>query len=108
MTEDKPKYDHYNQVLFNDDPLSADLSRKPSCCAPKIGTEPRMQENMSSNITPGPQYLVKQKPDSKKAPDYTFGFRRSSGAGLEAIVSTPGAVGPGRYVPESAVNPSTK
>ena len=36
--EDKPKYDFYENALFLDDPLEADLSRKPRCLAPKIGT----------------------------------------------------------------------
>ena len=42
MTVDKPKYDFYENAAFLDDPLNADLSRKPRCNAPKIGTEPRV------------------------------------------------------------------
>ena len=38
---EKPKYDFYENALFLDDPIEADLSRKPRCAAPKIGTEPR-------------------------------------------------------------------
>lgn len=38
---EKPKYDFYENALFLDDPVEADLSRKARCTAPKIGTEPR-------------------------------------------------------------------
>ena len=38
---------------------------------------------------------------------YSFGYRRGEG-GLRVAVSTPQAVGPGRYVPEAAANPSQK
>jgi hypothetical protein len=38
----KPKYDFYENGFIIDDPEQADLSRKPRCTAPKIGTEPRM------------------------------------------------------------------
>ena len=36
--EDKPRYDFYENALFLDDPIEADISRKPRCLAPKIGT----------------------------------------------------------------------
>ena len=39
--EDKPKYDFYENALFLDDPVEADVNRKPRVLAPKIGTEPR-------------------------------------------------------------------
>ncbi len=39
---DKPKYDFYENAAFLDDPLQADVSRRPRCTAPKIGTEPRV------------------------------------------------------------------
>mgnify|MGYP000199261979 FL=1 len=39
--EDKPKYDFYENALFLDDPIEADINRKHRCLAPKIGTEPR-------------------------------------------------------------------
>lgn len=39
--EEKPKYDFYENALFLDDPVEADLARKKRCLAPKIGTEPR-------------------------------------------------------------------
>jgi hypothetical protein len=39
---DKPKYDFYENAIFLDDPMNADLSRKPRVKAPKIGTEPRV------------------------------------------------------------------
>ena len=38
MGEDKPRYDHYENALFLDDPVMACLGRKPRCTAPKIGT----------------------------------------------------------------------
>jgi hypothetical protein len=45
MGSDKPKYDFYENAMFLDDPLQADLSRREKCKAPKIGTEPRVTEN---------------------------------------------------------------
>ena len=45
--EDKPRYDFYENALFLDDPVEADISRKHRVCAPKIGTEPRFN---SSNL----------------------------------------------------------
>jgi len=51
--------------------------------------------------------LVNQKPEAKKYPNYTFGYKRGQ-AGLKCETSTPGAVGPGRYVPEASANPSNK
>lgn len=42
MPEEKPRYDFYENALFLDDPILADLNRKPRQCAPKIGTEPRV------------------------------------------------------------------
>jgi hypothetical protein len=48
--------------MFLDDPMSADLTRKPRNGAPKIGTEPRMQGN-NLEQTPGPQYLPGDKPE---------------------------------------------
>jgi hypothetical protein len=39
----KPKYDFYENNLFHDDPLQADIARKEKCKAPKIGTEPRVK-----------------------------------------------------------------
>ena len=38
----KPKFDHYENNMFLDDPVNADLKRKKRVCAPKIGTEPRV------------------------------------------------------------------
>ena len=43
MGVDKPKYDFYENAAFLDDPVQADLSRKPRVNAPKIGTEPRVK-----------------------------------------------------------------
>ena len=43
--EDKPRYDFYENALFLDDPIEADISRKARCLAPKIGTEPRFHSN---------------------------------------------------------------
>lgn len=51
--EDKPKYDFYENALFLDDPIEADVNRKPRCLAPKIGTEPRFQAS-SAEAYPGP------------------------------------------------------
>ena len=93
--------------MFLDDPVQANNNRKPRVCAPKIGTEPRMQNGIHDNANPGPQYLIGMKPEVRKAPEHTFGFRRGDG-GLKNVTSTPGAVGPGRYVPEAAENPSTR
>lgn len=103
--EDKPKYDFYENALFLDDPIEADLSRKTRCKAPKIGTEPRFQ---SSNFeqNPGPQYYPKEKPVYNTSEKFTFGFRR--GQTLKNQTSTPNSVGPGRYVPEACTNPSEK
>ena len=42
MAEIKPKYDFYENALFLDDPIQADLNRKGRTCAAKIGTEPRV------------------------------------------------------------------
>lgn len=39
--EQKPRYDFYENALFLDDPVEADLAKKPRVLAPKIGTEPR-------------------------------------------------------------------
>eukprot|EP00356_Strombidium_inclinatum_P002412 CAMPEP_0170479560 /NCGR_PEP_ID=MMETSP0208-20121228/753_1 /TAXON_ID=197538 /ORGANISM="Strombidium inclinatum, Strain S3" /LENGTH=178 /DNA_ID=CAMNT_0010751981 /DNA_START=16 /DNA_END=552 /DNA_ORIENTATION=+ len=73
--EDKPKYDFYENALFLDDPIEADLSRKNRCLAPKIGTQPRFHgTNLEQN--PGPQYYPKEKPTYKIPEKFTFGFRR--------------------------------
>jgi hypothetical protein len=42
MGKDKPRFDFYENNMFLDDPMQADLSRKGRCAAPKIGTEPRV------------------------------------------------------------------
>ena len=44
MSKSKPKYDFYENNMFLDDPMAADLSRKDKCKAPKIGTEPRVKK----------------------------------------------------------------
>jgi hypothetical protein len=49
----KPKYDFYENALFLDDPIEADLSRKGRCLAPKIGTEPRFSGGVN-DFKPGP------------------------------------------------------
>lgn len=66
-----------------------------------------MQLN-SLEQTPGPQYLPKDRPEFVKNPNYTFGFRRGGTEALKNQTSTPGSVGPGRYVPEASANPSNK
>ena len=103
--EDKPKYDFYENALFLDDPQEADLSRKARCLAPKIGTQPRFASNNLEH-NPGPQYYPKEKPVYKQSEKFTFGFRR--GQTLKNQTSTPGSVGPGRYVPEACAKPSDK
>lgn len=106
----KPKYDHYeNDNRFLDDPLTSDLTRKTRVLAPKFGTEPRMPVNSFERV-PGPQYLPNNKPEQQIAPKYTFGFRRSQGNQNSLInkVSTTKSVGPGRYMPEMSMNPSTR
>lgn len=104
----KPKYDFYENDRFFDDPVEADLARKQKVLAPKFGTEPRMPVN-SFERNPGPQYFPEERPEKKKAPKYTFGHRRSNGGqGLQNQTSTTKSVGPGRYVPEACMNPSTK
>ena len=44
LDEIKPKYDFYENDMFLDDPINADLKRKKRVCAPKIGTEPRVSK----------------------------------------------------------------
>ena len=105
MAPIKPKYDFYENGLFLDDPITADLNRKARTCAPKIGTEPRMQSN-NLEQNPGPQYCPKDKPELTVYPKYTFGYRRGSG-GLKNETATPATVGPGRYAPEFAAKTSS-
>ena len=61
--------------------------------------------NLEQN--PGPQYYPKDKPELKRAAQYTFGFRRGGG-GLKNDTATPASVGPGRYAPEYSANTSEK
>lgn len=42
MPTEKPKYDFYENALFLDDPVAADLNRKHKTGVTKIGTEPRV------------------------------------------------------------------
>lgn len=58
--------------------------------------------------TPGPQYYPKDRPEVKKAAQYSFGFRRGGTGALKNQTSTPNSVGPARYVPEASANPSNK
>jgi len=109
MANIKPKYDFYENDRFIDDPIEADHSRKKKVLAPKIGTEPRMPVTSFSK-TPGPDYEINQKPNSKASSKYTFGHRRMKG-GQDSLVnktSTTKTVGPGRYVPEACPNPSIR
>lgn len=72
---EKPKYDFYENALFLDDPITADINRKNNDGVAKFGTEPRMPpSNLEAN--PGPQYLPGDRPEFKKASLYTFGYRR--------------------------------
>jgi len=43
---EKPKYDHYENALFLDDPIQADNNKRPRVCAPKIGTQPRVSATL--------------------------------------------------------------
>jgi len=106
--EAKTKYDFYENATFLDDPISADHTRKAKPYAPKFGTEPRIPLDTSEK-TPGPQYYPPLKPEIQNTSKYTFGFRRNVGqTAISNLISTPGAVGPGRYVPEKSSNPSQK
>jgi hypothetical protein len=42
LAQEKPKYDFYENALFLDDPITADLNRKHRTGVAKIGTEPRV------------------------------------------------------------------
>jgi hypothetical protein len=109
MKPTKPKYDFYENDRFFDDPIEADQNRKKKVLAPKFGTEPRFPVNTFEK-SPGPGYDPKEKPNKKTEPKYTFGFRRQKGSQNALInqTSTTKSVGPGRYVPESSMNPSNK
>lgn len=48
------------------------------------------------------------RPEVKKSPKFTFGYRRGGAGALKNQTSCPNSVGPGRYVPEAAANPSNK
>ena len=50
MGKDKPRYDFYENNMFLDDPMAADLTRKGRCAAPKIGTEPRVSYHVLIEI----------------------------------------------------------
>ena len=104
--EDKPKYDFYENALFLDQPTEADLSRKPRCRAPKIGTEARFAAG-TSDASPGPQYLPAVNRDTlayKTSEKYSLGVKR--GTALKNDTSTPASVGPGRYSPQYSALPS--
>lgn len=60
--------------------------------------------------TPGPDYNIGERPESKSSQKYSFGYRRTKGAQDSLInkTSTTKTVGPGRYVPEASANPSSK
>ncbi|CAI2375506.1 unnamed protein product [Moneuplotes crassus] len=109
MEVSKPRYDFYENDRFIDDPIEADHARKKKCLAPKIGTEPRMPVSSYSK-TPGPDYDVNQKPNSKSSEKFSFGYRRLKGDQDSLInkTSTTKTVGPGRYVPEACPNPSQR
>lgn len=49
MGKDKPRFDFYENNMFLDDPMQADLTRKARCAAPKIGTEPRVRKTVFNN-----------------------------------------------------------
>ena len=68
MAQQKPKYDHYENALFLDDPVQANNNRRPRVCAPKIGTEPRMAGH-HDNANPGPQYMYLKMSDGTVMPE---------------------------------------
>ena len=41
---EKPKYDFYENALFLDDPITADINRKNNDGVAKFGTEPRVSD----------------------------------------------------------------
>lgn len=49
MPESNPRYDFYENSAFLDDPLQADLTRKPKSIVHKIGTEPRVSKKRFNN-----------------------------------------------------------
>jgi hypothetical protein len=69
----KPKYDHYENNMFLDDPVNADLKRKKRVAAPKIGTEPRVRyptvlhSHLSFIFIDAP-YFVRAKPRRSPVP----------------------------------------
>ncbi|OMJ88708.1 hypothetical protein SteCoe_9333 [Stentor coeruleus] len=99
----KVTYDHYEIQDTFTDPIKAKIYSKPNYGNTKFGTESRMPPPDIQG-TPGPQYYPPLKPEVPIAPKYTLGARRNNpgSSGLENLVSTPGVVGPGRYVPESS------
>ena len=44
----KPKYDHYENDIFLDDPMTADKKRRMSLGNMKIGTEPRVSTDFNN------------------------------------------------------------
>ena len=64
--------------------------------------------NLEQN--PGPQYYPGDRPEFRRAAEYTMGYRRAGGTNdcLKNVTATPAAVGPGRYVPEACALPSQK
>ena len=48
LPTEKPKYDFYENALFLDDPITADLNRKPKQGVAKIGTEPRVSASTTN------------------------------------------------------------
>ena len=78
MKEVKPRYDYYDQHLFLDDPITSDISRRPSALSPKIGCEGRMGPVTDLHEErPGPQaYSPSKNGPLRNAAQYSFGYRR--------------------------------
>ena len=56
MVRVKPRYDHYENNMFLDDPIAADNTRRPAALSPKIGCEGRMGKPVDIHEErPGPQ-----------------------------------------------------
>jgi len=104
----RTRYEYYTNVEMLDQPDKADLTRRKRCLAPKFGTGPRLVTEKREG-TPGPQYLVGDRPEVKKSSRFTFGHRRENfESPLVAKVSTPSLVGPGRYRSEDCKMTSNK
>jgi hypothetical protein len=100
MVRVKPRYDHYENNMFLDDPIAADNTRRPAALSPKIGCEGRMGKPVDIHEErPGPQNYSPTKLGLKNAAHYSFGYRRSGVVNdvLKLSMGTPQGIGPGKY-----------